>query len=200
MIKQELIDFREKVNSIKAEKNVLNRQLDGNTKELEDIKEFGIAALEARAIIQSVAKATQSILESKFSTLVTLAIRTIFMDDRAFSIQFVERRNKTELDCFVIKNGNAVGIYDGGGGQISIIALACRLAFWNLEKKSRPLFFLDEPLAYLNSLEYQERASDLLQILSKELKIQMVVVSDQQNITADKTFRVTNGTVQVING
>lgn len=198
-MKQELLKFRERINEIKAEKKVLSQQLSAKVKELEEIKVFGVDALEARAVIQSVAKATQSLLESKFGALITLAIRTVFMDDREFKIEFIERRNKTEVDCSIIKNGNACGIYDGGGGQISIIALACRLAFWNLQKKSRAIFFLDEPLAYLNSLEYQERASDLLQILSKELKVQLLIVSDQQNITADKTFRVTNGTVQVVN-
>lgn len=199
MIDIELKQFREKINEIKAEKRILSAQLVEKEVELGESVEYGVDCVEARSILQVVAKSTQELLEKKFSSLVTLAIRTIFHDDREFVIQFVEKRNKTELECHISKDNNIVGIYDGGGGQIDVVALACRLAFWSLQKTSRPIFFLDEPLAFLHSPEYQERASDLLQMLSKELKVQFLVVSDQQNITADRSFRVENGTVQEVN-
>lgn len=194
----ELKQLREVVNEIKAEKRILSTQLVEKEVEKTEAEVYGVDCVEARSILQVVAKSTQELLEKKFSSLVTLAIRAIFRDSREFVIQFVEKRNKTELECHISKDNNIVGIYDGGGGQIDVVALACRLAFWSLQKTSRPIFFLDEPLAFLHSPEYQERASDLLQMLSKELKVQFLVVSDQQNISADKTFRVEDGQVRVI--
>lgn len=194
----ELKQFREKVNEIKAEKRILSAQLVEKEVEKSEAEIFGVDCVEARSILQVVAKSTQELLEKKFSSLVTLAIRTIFRDDREFVIQFVEKRNKTELECHISKDNNVVGIYDGGGGQIDVVALSCRLAFWSLQKTSRPIFFLDEPLAFLHSPEYQERASDLLQMLSKELKVQFLVVSDQSEIIGNRTFRVADGIVNVI--
>jgi len=196
--KQELQQFRTKVDDIKADMRFLTQKLQEYQIKKSEAEVFGIDALEARAIIQSVAKNTQKLLEERFSYLVTMAIQSIFQDDREFKIEFVEKRNKTELECFILKDGNRVGVYDGGGGQINVISLACRIAFWNLSKESRPLFFLDEPLAFLHSPSYQERASEMLKMLSTKLGLQFVIVSDQDDLECDKKFEVENGNVRVV--
>ena len=196
--KQELQQFRTKVDDIKADMRFLTQKLQEYQIKKSEAEVFGTDALEARAIIQSVAKNTQKLLEERFSYLVTMAIQSIFQDDREFKIEFVEKRNKTELECFILKDGNRVGVYDGGGGQIHIISLASRIAFWNLSKESRPIFFLDEPISFLHSPLYLERASEMLKMLSTKLGLQFIIVSDQQDIDCDRKFEVMDGNVRVV--
>ena len=194
-MRQEILKIREKVDDFLADLRSLNRTLEEERIKKEQYEIFANDALEARAIIQSVSKSTQQLLEEKFNSLVTLAIQSVFQDDREFKIEFVEKRNKTEVQCYILKEGQRVDLHDGGGGQLDIVALACRFAFWNLDRSKRPLFFLDEPIKYLHAEHLQENCSEMLQMLSKKLGIQLVIISDQENLTADKTFEVINGEV-----
>ena len=194
---QEIIKIRNKTNEILAELKYLSQSLKELQKAKGKLEQFWKDAIEAREIITTVAKNTQKLIENKFSSLVTLALQSVFQDDREFLIEFVEKRNKSEVNCYVVKDGNKEEVWppQGGGGQVNIISLGCRIAFWNLEKTRRPIFFLDEPFAWLHSPEYQERASEMLQMLSNKLNIQFIVISDQEDILADKKFEVINGVV-----
>jgi len=198
--KQELLNFRDKVNSIKAEKKVLSSQLDTKVKELEAIKIFSTDSLEARAVIQSVAEKTQQHMIGYFENLITPLIQNIWQDDRRFCLRFVQKRGGTECEAFILKDGNEASIFgSSGGGLANIISIGCRLAFLVLERKTRKLMILDEPFSALNSSEYQQRISDTLKEISTRMGIQFLIVTDQIDIEGDRLFRVENGQVKVIN-
>lgn len=195
----ELKQFREKVNEIKAEKRILSTQLVEKEVEKEEAEIFGVDCVEARAIIQSVAENTQGLMVKYFCNLISPIIRAIWEDDRSFGMEFVQKRNTTECNIWIEKDGNRAGIFDGsGGGLANIVSLGCRLAFFALEKKTRKLMFLDEPFSALNSASYQQRISDTLKEIRKKMGIQFVIVTDQIDIEGDRLFRVENGQVRII--
>jgi hypothetical protein len=155
--------------------------------------------IKARAIVQIVAKATQSSIEVHISNLVTLALTSVFPEPYEFKLEFVERRNSTEADCIWLKNGNRINdiLSFGGGGVADVGNSALIPSLWSL-KKTRPIFINDEPDKFLHSPAYQERFSQMLKMLCDKLGVQIIIVSDQPGIisAADKVIRIgcKNGT------
>jgi DNA repair exonuclease SbcCD ATPase subunit len=151
--------------------------------------------LKARTIVQSVAKETQSRIEIHIGKLVSCALATVFPDPYIFALRFVERRNSTECDLIFTKNENETDdiLNSGGGGVADIASFALRVALWSL-KKSRATFLLDEPDKFLHNPVFQEKASEMMKELCDKLGIQIIMISDQENIitAADKIIRIEN--------
>jgi hypothetical protein len=191
----DLKSMRNTLNQAKGKRSLLAAQLkdaeDSKTK-LETVYEY---SLKARLIAQEVASATQSQLEIHISNLVSLALKSVFPDPYLFTLKFVQRRNKTEADLIFSKKGNETDdiLNSGGGGVADVASFALRIACWSL-KKTRPCFLLDETAKYLHSPEYQEKFSEMLKELSTKLGIQIILVSDQDDIkkAADKVINVKN--------
>lgn len=198
-ISQELKQFREKINEIKAEKRILSTQLVEKEVEKEEVEIFAVDCVEARSILQVVAENTQGLMVKYFTNLITPLLRAIWLDNREFQIEFVKKRNTTECECFISKDGNRAGIFDSSGGGIAnLVSLGCRLAFFALEKKTRPLFMLDEPFSSLNSEEYQERVASTIKEISNKMGVQFLIISDQSNLSCDRLFRIENGNVKIV--
>ena len=193
--KIELSNIRTKVNDLLADLRSLNSSLKNEEEKKIKYEKYGLSALEARAIIQNVSKSTQQLLEKQFNSLVTLAIQSVFQDDREFSIEFVEKRNKTEVECFIIKDGQKIGLYEGGGGLVDVTAIGCTIAFWNLERKTRPIFILDEKFKFLHSPTLQKNLSQVLKLISEKLGLQFILITDQSDIVGDKEFGVIKGEI-----
>ena len=191
----EIIRIRQKLAGEYGKKELLIKQLE----QLIEERSEKVLALEnhqkARAIVQIVAEQTQKQIEFHISNLVSLALASVFPDPYEFKLSFVPRRNKTECDLLFIKRGKESDdiLFTGGGGVADIAAFALKIACWSI-KKTRPFILLDEPLKYLHNPSYQEKASELFKRISDELKIQIILVSDQEAIVkaADKVFNVTN--------
>lgn len=192
--------IKDKINKLASEKLYLIESLEKETNELTKKKKIYEDAISARAIIQSVAEKTQKNLEEHISSLVTLAINTVFPESCLFGIEFVQKRNKTECIFYIEKNG--IRIYDllgsDGGGLGDVVSLGLRVAFWKLDQ-GRPIFILDEPFRFLNGAEEQQNVSEMLNMLSKDLGVQIIAVTDQENIQGDKKWRVQKGKVLEIN-
>lgn len=153
------------------------------------------ALLKARSIVQIVAEQTQKKLEYHISNLVSMALASVFPEPYIFQLRFVQKRNKTEAELIFSKNGNETNdiLNSGGGGVADIASIALRISLWGI-KKTRPTLILDESLKFLHSPEYQEKASQMLKEVSEKLGLQIIIVSDQQNILeyADKVIKIVN--------
>jgi len=194
----EFENLKKKFFDLKAKRDYLlvsQTRLEEDKKELE---EYYKNALEARVIIQTVSKNTQKKLEDKFNNLVTMALSAVFPDDLKFQIEFVTRRNKTEADVWIIKNGHKQDIWSGGGGPLNVMDFACRVAFWSLKKDKRSLFFLDETFSFLNSHEFQKNASQMISELSKTLGIQIILITDKEDIIGNKEYEIIDGNAILI--
>lgn len=187
--------IKEKFQELKTDRDYLLSIQQREETKLAEFEQYSKDAQEARIIIQAVAKNTQKKLEDKFNNLVTMALQAVFPEDLKFQVDIVSRRNKTEADVWIIKEGNKQDIWSGGGGPLDVIALACRISFWSLKKDKRPLFLLDEPFKYLHSPQYQKNCSEMLKTLFNKLGIQFIIVSDQESLTGDKEYGIVNGEV-----
>jgi hypothetical protein len=193
--KSEITRLRQKLDEESGKKSLLTKQLE----QIEEERSEKVLSLEnhqkARAIVQIVAEQTQKQIEFHISNLVSLALASVFPDPYEFKLSFVPRRNKTECDLLFTKRGKESDdiLFTGGGGVADIASIALKIACWSI-KKTRPFMLFDEPLKYLHNPVYQEKASELFKRISEELKIQIILVSDQEAIVkaADKVFDVIN--------
>lgn len=158
---------------------------------------------QAAIVIRLVAQQTQEQLQYYISDMVSAAIEAIFpKDDYEFKLEFVQRRNRTEADLFLADSkGNRINIATGeAGGLILIISFALRAALWSLSKSSRPVFILDEPAHFIHSREMHSKFAELLQTISEQLKLQIIMVTGEDEspemvLGANKIFRIKDGTV-----
>ena len=154
----------------------------------------------AIAIVKEVGLKTQQQLEYHLSEQVSLALAAVFDDPYRLVVQFVEKRGKTEADLLFERRGLQIKPFGAvGGGAIDVASLALRIAYLSMrmDKKVRPVLFLDEPFARLKGEDANRRALSLLRELSKKIGVQIIMVSDEriprEDIieNADKVFLVT---------
>lgn len=146
----------------------------------------------ALAIIQEVAKDTQSQLEYRISDIVSMALSAIFDDPYTFKIEFVLKRNKTECVLLLERGGKVISPLSAGGGVMDVTAFALRIALWAIQTpRSRNTIILDEPFKFL-SKDLLPRASDLLKELSTKLNLQFIIVTHLSELTdcADRILKV----------
>jgi DNA repair exonuclease SbcCD ATPase subunit len=177
-----------------AQRDLLKEHIIKEKANLEKYEEDLKTGTKARAIVQTVAEQVQKKLEYHISNLVSMALASVWEDPYKFSINFVQRRNKTECDLIFSKNGKETDdiVNSGGGGVCDIVSnIALPVALWSI-KKSRNVMIWDEPTKFLHNPTYQEKASEMIKKLSEELRLQIIMVTDQQNLlnAADKVITV----------
>ena len=188
-------DMRDKLNQAKGKRKLLQDQLEALLQVKASNEKYYNDCLKAREVAQEVATSTQVKIEFHISNLVTMALASVFPDPYDFRLQFVQRRNKTEADLIFSKGDNETDdiLNSGGGGVSDVASFALRIALWSI-KKTRSTFILDEPFKFLHNPVYQEKASEMIKEISRKLGIQIIMVSDQDNIinAADKVIDVYN--------
>ena len=192
MVKDEINKALAKRSKDRATQEYLSEKLRNEEKSLLSLQRNANDLLEVRALFQKAAQDTQQKLEFHISNLVSTALAAVFDDPYTFQLEFVQKRNKTEAELWFVRNGEKMKPIDAsGGGAVDVASFALRIAFWSLTKKTRPLIILDEPFKHL-SADLQNRASDMLKMLSENLGLQIILVShiDQLISNADKEFKV----------
>lgn len=142
---------------------------------------------EAQQIVQHVVQAVQQQTHKRISTIVSRCLNLIFEDAYEFKLIFERKRGTTEARPVFIRRGNEIDPkYSSGGGVIDVTSFALRLSCVILARpRRRRLLVLDEPFKMV-SIEYRERIRIMLEVLSKELKVQIIMV------THDKALMIGN--------
>lgn len=142
-------------------------------------KEKAKACEEAQLIIQTVAQLTQKQLEYHVAELVTLAMGAVFDDPYELSIEFSQRRGRTETDLRFIRDGQSIDpLTASGGGAVDIASFALRVSLWSLAiSKTRPTLILDEPLKWLKGGELPIKGALMMKEISEKLGLQIIMVS-----------------------
>jgi len=191
--KSEIDRIRKKFAQESGMKKLLEKRLEQDEAQLEEKLLDLENHQKARTIVQIVAEQTQKQIEYHISNLVSLALASVFPEPYEFKVSFIQRRNKTECDLLFIKNEKSTDdiLFTGGGGVADIASFALKIALWSI-KKTRPVMLVDEPTKYLHSLISQEKTSELFKMISDELKVQIILISDQEAMVkaADKIFDV----------
>ncbi len=137
------------------------------------------ACEEAQLIIQNVAQLTQKQLEYHVAELVTLAMGAVFDDPYELSIEFSQRRGRTETDLRFIRDGQSIDpLTASGGGAVDIASFALRVSLWSLAiSKTRSTLILDEPLKWLKGGELPVKGALMMKEISEKLGLQIIMVS-----------------------
>lgn len=152
------------------------------------------AGRKAREVVTKVGKSIQSGVEGAFTSIVSLALQSVFGDAYQFELRFVERRNQLEAELVLIQDGGECSPIDSvGGGVVDICSLALRIAALIIQQSAK-VVILDEPCRCL-STDLQHKASEMIKTLSEKLNIQFIIVTHEEELTAcaDKTFVIDKG-------
>jgi len=151
-----------------------------------------VQASKAQEIIQTVAQSVQQQAHEKITALVTRCLATVFDDPYTFQIKFERKRGKTDARMCFTRRGMELSPTEGvGGGVLDVAAFALRLACLMLQRpKRRRLVIFDEPFKNVNGEEMQRRVSELVLRLASELKLQFIIVTDDDWLRIGKVIQL----------
>ena len=138
--------------------------------------------LEAQSILQQTAKKTQNKLSYHISSFISSALKSVWGDDAyTFSLDFIEKRNKTEVQMILHTEQGDVSLESlndirSGGGVLDIVALALRIALWSLQANHQKVMILDQPFANVDQ-NHLPKAGQLITELSDRLGIQFIIIN-----------------------
>lgn len=150
------------------------------------------ATREAQAIIQRLAQSVQTQVHSQISTVVTRCLNAVFEEESyEFQIDFELKRGKTEAKLSFVRDGMSVDpLTASGGGVVDVASFALRLAALLLTKpRRRLLLVLDEPFRFV-SARFRPRVATLLTQLSKELGVQIILVTHDPTLKIGKVVEL----------
>jgi len=192
--------FKASLEQRKGERKILNEQHKESVKNHKTLKIELVEIEKAQIIIQQVALETQNELKYHIHSLISLALSSVFgPDSPKFEMEFMERRNKTEADLYLVdKNGNRFSPLDErGGGIVDVCSFALQICFWSLQNpRSRNTLVFDEPLKFLKGNDLPEKGAEMIKQLSEKLNLQIIMISHipTQIESADKVFEITQDT------
>ena len=164
-----------------------------NLKKAQNIRRELASATEARTVLQILAKEAQNEGVYSIIDIINMALSAVFEEEIKFTIEFIEKRNKTEVEMYLEdQDGNkTTPRWDEAGGVLDIVFLAFRISLWAMSKPA-PVIILDEPVKNLSKPQ-QINASKILKTLSEELNLQFILVTHETALieSADRVFEVT---------
>jgi DNA repair exonuclease SbcCD ATPase subunit len=148
-------------------------------------------AIAAQQILQSVAQIVQQNAHERIAKVVSSCLSSVFDNPYEFRINFTRKRGRTEADIVFVRDGKEVDpITASGGGMIDVAAFALRVVCLVLHRpRVRPVVVLDEPFKFVSS-GYQENVRLMLEKLSKEMKVQIIMVSHIDELETGKIIRL----------
>lgn len=160
-------------------------------------EELAAAKLDAKAIAraqnvaQLIAQQIQQQIHDRIAALVTRCLQAVFDDSHEFQIVMERRRGKTEAHLVFLVDGEPVDKRAQSGGVLDVAAFALRLASMSLlAGQCRPLLILDEPFKNVHGDEYRSRVCTLLNSLSEEMGIQLILVTGIDDLKTGKVIEL----------
>ena len=179
-----LKQIKDKYYRFQSDKDFLTNKLQKSNKKLKKLKKEIQTQEKARIILQDLGESHQKEFIEIVESLVTNAISSVF-DNRSFEFKLdvQKKRNKLEIEPIIKENGNYIGIKDMGGGILPIIGFALRIILWRiLSKKTRPIFFLDEPIKGSLGGEFLHKAFRVYKEISDSLGPQLIIITHYREI------------------
>lgn len=190
--------LRNNLEQRKGQKIALEQSITLSVQTIRDLRRSLRRHEQAREVIREVGLKTQQQLQYHIADITSLALEAVFNEPYALTVEFVQRRNKTECDLYFVRQGEQVDpITASGGGAVDVAAFALRVASWSMARpRTRNVLLLDEPFKHLKGGEANQRVLDMINEISRKMKLQIIMVSDErisrEDIIAssDKVFEV----------
>lgn len=142
---------------------------------------------EASELLQLIAQAVQQKAHERISKVVSSCLSTVFDDPYEFVIRFERKRGKTEANLRFLRRGLDVDpMTASGGGMVDVAAFALRAACIMLHRpRLSKVLVLDEPFKFV-SAKYRDNVRTMLEQLSKDLGMQIVMVTHVEELETGK--------------
>lgn len=156
---------------------------------LEEAQELVTDILQAQEIAQKVSQTIQEQVHSKIAKVVTRCLQAVFNQPFEFFIHFERKRGRTEAKIvFKLGELETDPISEDSGGMIDVACFAARIASIVLSRPHKRRFVvMDEPMKMVERLR-SNRVQKMLETISKEMKIQFVIVTHNKRLQAGKVI------------
>lgn len=146
---------------------------------------------QAQEITQAVATIVQQQAHERIAGIVSKCLAVVFEEPYQFKINFEQKRGKTEARLSFVRDGHELDpTEDSGFGTVDVAAFALRLASLVLARPGRRrTIVLDEPMKFV-SRDYHPRIRTMLDMLSKELDVQLIIVTHLPKLQIGKVFEL----------
>jgi len=158
---------------------------------LKSAEALSTSALEAQKILQEIAADIQQQAHQHIAFIVSRCLSAVFDEPYEFKIDFEQKRGKTDARLYFVRNGIEIDpMTAAGGGVVDVCSFALRLACLSLARPAkRKLLVLDEPFRFVSS-EYRDRIRELLEQLSEEMDIQIIVITHISELETGKVIQL----------
>lgn len=160
--------------------------------DLKEVRRDLRAAKQLQELAQKVAQTVQQKVHQQLAMVVSRCLVSVFGEEAyEFRILFEKKRGKTEARLLFFNAGEPIDPLDGsGGGVVDVAAFGLRVAaLIATQPPRRRLMVLDEPAKML-SKDYSKRFRKLLELLAKELEIQFILVTHNENLATGAILRL----------
>jgi ABC-type Mn2+/Zn2+ transport system ATPase subunit len=178
-----------KLHDLSLAKSSYRNEKDSLAKEQERLQ----AILQAQEIAQNVAQAIQQKAHKQIAGVVTECLKSVFGKGYAFTIKFERKRNRTEAVLAIVKNGHEEinPLDQDSGGVAEVAAFALRMCCICLSKpRVRKLMVMDEPFKSVHSKRYRNNVRIMIEKLSKDFGMQIVLVTGVRRYQQGKVVRL----------
>lgn len=185
--------IKNKLNLLASEYAYLKRKYKEEKEHLQKCKQTEESHRQAQAILQEIAKKVQQKAYQTISQTVTRCLRLVWPErDYRVEILTERKRNHTESQIVIYKKEVLITdpVEEMGGGVIDVISFALRLVCLLMSKPTRrKVLFLDEPFRQIHESK-SDAICVMLESLSKEMSIQIVMVTHNSNLITGKVIRI----------
>ncbi|MAF25306.1 hypothetical protein CL634_06990 [bacterium] len=187
----DLDDIKRKLDSLSAQKQLLESQMKAENKMLRGIKKELVDEKKAHSIATSVGEEIQGEFGKQLSDMVTSCLQSVFIDDvYEFGVKFETKRNSTSVNFSLSKNGSEQQLLEGsGGGVISVVCAGLRIAMHSIKSpRANNTLVMDEPFSALRGIDNVKRLYSMLDTFCQKLNVQLIVISsanENSDLTED---------------
>lgn len=144
----------------------------------------------AQTILQQVAQQIQHSAHVKVAEIVSKCLTAVFEHPYELRIEFERKRGRTEAKFLLYRDGHFVRPFQTSGGVRSVVSIALRIVSLILHlPPGRRILFLDEPFQGLSKPNLKKIGS-LIETLSRELKVQFVIVTHDPELQVGQVIQL----------
>ena len=181
--------LRTRIDRLKTELSLAVFRIKEEKAALADAQDRLETARRAQEFVQHAAQQVQQEAHKQIARVVSRCLSAVFQERYELRILFERKRGKTEADFIYMKDGHKVNPHVDSGGVMEVASLALRLASLVMTMPpARRLLVLDEPFLGL-SKENLRKMGMLLESLSKELGVQIIMCTHDEQLQVGKVIR-----------
>jgi len=189
-----LDDYVAEVAKLRSKHELFSEQLVRCEADISALTANQVTLKQAREVITSAMILSQTKIKDYIEEVVSLGLNTVFGEAYKFCVDYDIRRNQSEAELYMTKDGERCDFDDDlGGGVLDVAAFGLRMALWALmSPKPNNSLILDEPAKWI-SKDKLELFGILLNKVSELFGIQIIMVTHDETLIeyADRIFFVT---------